>query len=48
MTNRPSTAGTVRVMAWFGRISRGSRNCQTSWPVASDRQFTIHSAFFES
>src|SRR5579862_6847076 len=48
ITNRPSTAGTVRVMAWLGRISRASRYCQICWPVARERQFTIHSDFLLS
>src|ERR1019366_3962205 len=44
-TNRLSTAGTDRVIAWLGRISRASRNCQISLPSASDRQFAHHALF---
>src|ERR1035438_8133021 len=47
-TKRLSTAGMVRVMAWLGRISRASRNCQTSLPSASERQLTHHSLFASS
>ena len=47
-TKRASTAGTVRVMAWLGRISRASRNCQIALPSASERQLTHHSFFFSS
>src|ERR1019366_8740260 len=42
-TKRLSTTGTVRVMAWLGRISRAAGNCQISLPSARERQLTHHS-----
>ena len=42
-TYLPSMAGTVRVMAWFGRMRRLSWKRQSSLPSASDRQRTSHS-----
>ncbi|MEE8523925.1 MAG: hypothetical protein V3T72_08340 [Thermoanaerobaculia bacterium] len=47
-TYLPSTAGTVRVMPWLGRMRRGSRKVHSSRPWSRVTLRTSHSEVWES